>query len=577
MNPYENGVIKYQIALEKYKNGIANEVIRLLDNANIEIAGYIKKTQSVATKARYKQIAKKLNEISKQLKERIEQNIDVDAVIAYELKKENKLFETIKKVLHKGDAGKISFVYPNVEQIKTSALFRPATDGLTYQSYLDGVEAGLFNTWDSAVRTGYLTGIPTKQIVSNVMGGISQIDKLKKAGQIEPLRNAVYGNTRTLLQSFAEEARERVYKDNEQYFGDGEYKYEYLATLDARTCLVCGNYDGKKFKSLEDAPHVPQHRNCRCLIIPYFYIEGDTRASKDGQVKASTDFATWLDEQDEKTQREVLGATRFRMYQDGVKIEQFVDNGETLTLDELYERGLLSRDDSRKMSMSQDATQYRNEHIINNPMAKEDFEKTVEYFKNEYNIQIDSDMIKLNKDNTERLFNDIDTALKNNPKVQNVIRKIRAVEDDSMFMQQNKSAFEINKKMFMTDSNYLNDYLTNSAKAKKIPKNPTLYSCVEHEMTHFYEKLFGKNFVKEVYEKTVQEYARGFVGSKQEFMIHFVNELKDISRDIFSTSLNYSELVAYCRQDFIANGINSSNYSKLVYNEFTRKINENSK
>ena len=71
MNAYENGVIKYQISLERYKNGIANEVIRLLDNANTEIAGYIKKTQSVATKARYKQIAKKLNEISKHLEKSV--------------------------------------------------------------------------------------------------------------------------------------------------------------------------------------------------------------------------------------------------------------------------------------------------------------------------------------------------------------------------------------------------------------------------------------------------------------------------------------------------------------------------
>lgn len=246
----------------------------MLDNANIEIAGYIKKTQSVATKARYKQIAKKLNEISKQLKERIEQNIDVDAVIAYELKKENNLFEKIKKFL-KGDSGKISFIYPSVEQIKTSALFRPATDGLTFQSYLDSIEAGLFNYWDSAVRTGYLTGIPTKQIVSNVLGGVSKIDQLKKAGTIQPLRNAVYGNTRTILQSFAEETRERIYKENEQYFGEGEYKYEYLATLDARTCLVCGNYDGKIFKSLAEAPHLPQHRNC---------VLGDTLVSTVGKI-----------------------------------------------------------------------------------------------------------------------------------------------------------------------------------------------------------------------------------------------------------------------------------------------------
>lgn len=336
MNAYENGVIKYQIDLERYKNGIANEVIRLLDNANIEIAGYIKKTQSVATKARYKQIAKKLNEISKQLKERIEQNIDVDAVIAYELKKENNLFEKIKKFL-KGDSGKISFIYPSVEQIKTSALFRPATDGLTFQSYLDSIEAGLFNTWDSAVRTGYLTGIPTKQIVSNVMGGVSQIDKLKKAGTLQPFRNNVYANTRTLLQSFAEEARERVYKENEQYFGDGEYKYEYLATLDNRTCLVCADCSGRLYKKLEDCPHVPQHRGCRCLILPYFYIEGDKRSSKNGYVDADITFDDWLKDQDTKTQIDVLGKTRYKMFQDGVKISQFVDNGRVLTIEELNE------------------------------------------------------------------------------------------------------------------------------------------------------------------------------------------------------------------------------------------------
>lgn len=338
MNPYESGVIKYQINYESYKNGIANEIIRLFDNANIELSGYLKKTKSVATKARYKEISRKLKEISSQLKDRIEQDIDVDAVISYELKKEKNLFEKIKDLLSKNKTKvAVDFKFPSVEQIKTSALFRPATDGLTFQSYLDGIEAGLFNAWDSAVRTGYLTGIPTKQIVSRVMGGVSQIDKLKQAGTIKPLRDAVYGNTRTLLQSFAEQARESVYKANEEYFGEGEYKYEYLATLDARTCLVCGNYDNKKFKTLEEAPHVPQHRNCRCLLIPYFDIKDDTRASKDGQVSSKTDFADWLEVQDEKTKVEVLGKTRYRMYQDGVKINQFVDNGKVLTIEELNE------------------------------------------------------------------------------------------------------------------------------------------------------------------------------------------------------------------------------------------------
>lgn len=240
MNPYENGVIKFQIDLEKYKNGISNEVIRLLDNANIEIAGFIKKTTNVATKARYKEISRKLKEVSSALKEKVGQNIDVEAVINYELKKESKLFGIINSLFKKKKGVVIDFKLPTADQIVTSALFRPATDGLTYQSFLDGIEAGLFNSWDSAVRTGYLTGMPTKQIVSHVVGGMSQADKLKQAGTIQQFRNYVYQNTRTVLQSFAEETRERVYKENEQYFGDGEYKYEYLATLDNRTCLPKG-------------------------------------------------------------------------------------------------------------------------------------------------------------------------------------------------------------------------------------------------------------------------------------------------------------------------------------------------
>lgn len=337
MNPYENGVIKYQISLESYKNGISNEVIRLLDNANIEIAGFIKKTTNVATKARYKEISRKLKEVSSALKEKVGQNIDVEAVINYELRKESKLFGIINSLFKKKKGVVIDFKLPTADQIVTSALFRPATDGLTYQSFLDGIEAGLFNSWDSAVRTGYLTGMPTKQIVSHVVGGMSQADKLKQAGTIQQFRNYVYQNTRTVLQSFAEETRERVYKENEQYFGDGEYKYEYLATLDNRTCLVCADCSGKLYKKLEDCPHVPQHRGCRCLIIPYFYIENDKRASMNGYVDADISFDDWLQEQSAKTQKEVLGATRYKLFQEGVKINQFVDNGRVLTIDELYE------------------------------------------------------------------------------------------------------------------------------------------------------------------------------------------------------------------------------------------------
>ena len=250
------------------------------------------------------------------------------------------VFSTCVEVFHwEGSWDEVNFIYPTREQIKTAALFRPVTDGFTYDSYLNGIESGLFNTWDSAVRTVYLTGQTTNEIVRNVMGGIPPETKLRNPGLINTLRNSVYGNTRTVLQSFAAETRNRVYEENERYFGDGEsdYKYEYLAALDNRTCVICGSCGGRLYKKLSDVPSIPQHRGCRCTVIPFFDIEGDYMASKDGYVKNIT-FDDWLKGQDEKTQLDVLGRTRYELYKKGESINQFVDNGQALTLKQLGER-----------------------------------------------------------------------------------------------------------------------------------------------------------------------------------------------------------------------------------------------
>ena len=303
----------------------------------MELANYIQRTKGVFTKARYNQIAKKLRTISKQLKQDVSDNIDVDAVIEYELTKQMKILNKAKKYM----AGDVEFLYPSLEQVRTSALFKPVTDTLTYDGFLNSIESGLFEVWDSAVRTGHLTGITTKDIVRNVMGGVAQNAQVANIGTIKALRNSLYANTRTLLQSFASETRNRVYEENDKLFGDtapdGQvYKYEYLATLDSRTCLVCAE-SAHLYKELRDIPQLPQHRNCRCTIVPYFNIDNDVKASKDGYVKADITFNDWLEEQDSKTQLEILGRSRYNLYKSGVPVTSFVDNGRVLTLDELNE------------------------------------------------------------------------------------------------------------------------------------------------------------------------------------------------------------------------------------------------
>ena len=356
MNKIENAVIKYQIDFEKYKNGCANEVISLLDKTNKEIAKYIKLTKDISTKKRYTEIARKLKDIAKTLRDGVDKSTDIDALIGYELDKQKSILKSVSKEIVKAKDVKVNFLYPSIEQIKTSALFKPIDikTGMTYESFLNGIESGLYNIWDSSLRTGYLTGMSTDKIVENVLGGVSAKDKLVKQGAINSLRNSLWSNTRTVLQSFASETRNRIYEENEQYFGDAEtdFKYEYIATLDTRSCLVCGSDDGKLFKSIKGCPQIPRHRGCRCVVIPYFgSIDGESRASKKGYIEDKVTFDKWLESQDEKTQKEVLGKTRYQLYKNGEKIKDFVDNGKVLTIKELNESILNIHDEKAKIDI----------------------------------------------------------------------------------------------------------------------------------------------------------------------------------------------------------------------------------
>jgi hypothetical protein len=74
------------------------------------------------------------------------------------------------------------------------------------------------------------------------------------------------------------------------------------------------------------------------VLLPYLKgfedIPGE-RAAQGSPVDSKTTYADWLAQQSEAVQREILGAARFKMYQEGMKIDSFVENGHKLTLKEL--------------------------------------------------------------------------------------------------------------------------------------------------------------------------------------------------------------------------------------------------
>ena len=60
--------------------------------------------------------------------------------------------------------------------------------------------------------------------------------------------------------------------DKEAYRAAGVEEYEFMATLDSRTCETCGPLDGKHFKVADAQTGVnypPIHPNCRCTTVEY--------------------------------------------------------------------------------------------------------------------------------------------------------------------------------------------------------------------------------------------------------------------------------------------------------------------
>lgn len=165
---------------------------------------------------------------------------------------------------------------------------------------------------------------------------------------------------RTAMLDSAMKARDEAYKRNE----DAIESYTFLATLDSRTCPICGLWDNTTEKERGDLPTPPLHPRCRCFIRPntkttesvqrpaIFEQERRTVNHRDGStstkftntdvgtVSDKTSYQQFFKKQPAAWQREVLGKTRYELLRDGkIKFDDLVGgtftNQRILTLKQL--------------------------------------------------------------------------------------------------------------------------------------------------------------------------------------------------------------------------------------------------
>ena len=324
------------IDLNRYSNQVARQIVTNYNNVILDLTNKLATIDEVTAPATVARIRAMLV----QMKESLESWSSTSSVYLADELQGLAVFQTefvkdqLEKVLPKGAVGvntvKIS---PNFAQ---SVVFTDPTE-VNILTLPTDLESTVQRTFSLTAAKGSAITLPSGEVVAKAFRGIStkqaelissqirigitegeSIPKIARrlrgrlqfganqtmtakaqrlaAGDGMRLANTqVMTIVRTSVNQVQNAVSQATYAANQ----DVTQRYEYVATLDARTSKICGSLDGRIFKYGE-GPMPPQHFNCRSTTVPIIDDEDlrrrfpDTRPSATGRVPQDTNYATWL-------------------------------------------------------------------------------------------------------------------------------------------------------------------------------------------------------------------------------------------------------------------------------------------
>ena len=228
----------------------------------------------------------------------------------------------------------IEYSIPSEGQLAAAVFANPLTmkgsdTGKLLKPFLKDTSNKAVQQIDGIIRAGYYMGQTTPEIVRTIRGTKAA---LFKDGAMHRINRALNTATRTAIQHASAQARNQVWKDNEDIIDS----VKWVSVLDGRTSAVCRSLDGQKFP-IDKGPRPPIHFNCRSTTVAVLdsrfdsLDEGRTRVareydSKGKQIKgkgavrsipANETYYDWLKRQPSKFQASVIGKNRAKLLRDG--------------------------------------------------------------------------------------------------------------------------------------------------------------------------------------------------------------------------------------------------------------------
>lgn len=320
---------RHQIFVLRYAKGRENEAIDHVDELLRQVIGRLPLSVTDYSRARFDALVLDLLQYMNTFNGQFN-----DGMVQQMIDFANDEVEFNAQLL--GNQINVQTAIPAPQQI-ASAVYSNVLDLEPAKGYTIGRILGEFGEKKAAqiidfIRDGFTLGQTTQEITKRIM---DNSDLMKSQASTV---------ARTVTNHTSIQARNITMKENRDVLNG----YEWVATLDSRTSIICASRDGILYEFKDSNPKPPAHFNCRSTIT--FVVKDEfnlgkdikgTRASKGAtgpkQISDETNYEQWLKRQPKSFIYEVLGVTRGNLFIDGkLSIGAFVDStGKVLSLEQL--------------------------------------------------------------------------------------------------------------------------------------------------------------------------------------------------------------------------------------------------
>jgi len=320
---------RHQVFLQRYAGSEAKKAINTLNRLRRDINARLSQEPTIFQTQRLTAVLNDLDKLKAAAYQTISNDVQkgVQGLVMDEADFSSTLY---------GKTTNVDFGRPAEAQLMASIENAPMVAegmrGMTIQEALKKYGGAKSTQINRLITDGVTLGKTTPEIAREVGTMMNTLHRR----QLETL-------VRTSTNHASSVARKEVYNHNDHLL-EG---YEWVATLDSRTTVVCGSRDGKIYQ-LSDNIYPPAHWGCRSTTIPAVKDEFTLAKGMKGKrpskgatgtkvISGKTNYGRWLKRQPKEFVDEALGVERSRLFRAGkLTLNKFVDpTGRLYTLDEL--------------------------------------------------------------------------------------------------------------------------------------------------------------------------------------------------------------------------------------------------